>query len=106
MSDSIYSYQILSGGYGVDGILTGTVTRYMPDEKETIYFKNKKGRIESEIFLKEAQVGISAKFIDGDTGEIVWSDNYSYSGFDIDDTINVVVEVILERLRKVTYEGR
>jgi len=92
------SYQSLAGGYDISGILTGTVVRYRPDGQETVYFKNEEGKIESEVFVKEAEVGVSVKFIDGRTGEVVWSDTYSYSGFDIERTVSVIAEVILDRL--------
>ncbi len=98
MSDSLQSYQIVAGGYNVDGIITGTVTKYMPDGEDTVYFKNEDGNIVSEVFFKEAEIGISTKFIDGNTGEVVWSDSYIYSGFTVNDTVRSVVSVMIDRL--------
>ncbi|MFH1416017.1 MAG: hypothetical protein ABIH89_08045 [Elusimicrobiota bacterium] len=106
MSDSIYSYQIMAGGYKVDGIITGTVTKYVPDGEDTVYLKNDEGKIVSEMFIKESEVGVSAKFIDGATGVVLWSDSYTYSGFSVDDTINSVVSVIVRRLEKNRYERK
>lgn len=93
-----WSYRVIAGGFNVDGIITGTVTKYIPDGEDTIYFKNEEGTVVSEVFFKEADIGISAKFIDGATGEVVWSDCYSYSGFEVDDTLKSVVEVLVNRL--------
>jgi TolB-like protein len=97
---SMKSYRVIAADYEVDGIITGTVTKYIPDGKEHIYFKNEEGEIVSEVFLNDAEISISAKFIDGSSGEVVWSDSYSYSGFEMDDTISTVVNVILNRLEK------
>ncbi|MGM0441762.1 MAG: hypothetical protein ACQEQC_05015 [Elusimicrobiota bacterium] len=90
--------KILPSGYDVDAVLTGTVTRYEPDGRETVYFKDSDGEMVSKVFYHDARVGISAKLIDSD-GEIVWSDNYSYSGFDIDHTVSNVVRVIVNRMQ-------
>lgn len=84
----------------VDAIVTGTVFKYVPDGEETIYFKDDKGKIMSEIFFKEAEVGVSIKLVDAVSGEIVWSDDYTYSGFEVDDTITTVIDVIMTRLDK------
>lgn len=93
------SYSVLASGYGVSGIITGTVTRYTPDARHTVYFKNEAGEIISEVFFGNARVGVSAKVIDGKSGDVVWSDNFDYSGFEIDTAINVVVDVLMRRLK-------
>jgi TolB-like protein len=65
-----------------------------------VYFKSEEDKIISEVFFKEAQIGISAKFIDGVSGEVVWSDTYYYSGFEMSDTISTAVDIIVTRLEK------
>ena len=92
------SYLALAAEHQVSGIITGTVTRYAPDARHTVYFKNEEGEIISEVFFRNARVGVSAKVIDGKSGEVVWSDNFDYSGFEIDTAINVVVDVLMRRL--------
>lgn len=96
-SDSI---ALIAAGYGVDGIITGTVIRYIPDGRDRIFFKNDEGKIVSEIFFREAEVGVSAKFIDGKTGEVLWSDVVTHRGFEMEHTINIVVNVLMRRLAR------
>ncbi len=96
-SDSIDS---IASRHNVDGIITGTVIRYIPDGRDRIFFKNDEGRIVSEIFFREAEIGVSAKFIDGKTGEVLWSDVVTHRGLDISHTINIVVNVLTRRLAR------
>jgi len=88
---------------GVDALIMGTVTRYSPDRKERIYIRDTRGQIREEIFLVEAEVGISARMVDTETGEIIWAGNYSYDSFYIDSAIRQAVSAILNSLRGVWF---
>lgn len=86
---------------GVDALVMGTVTRYIPDRKKRIYIKDDQGKIQEEIFLVEAEVGISARMVDVVTGEVIWAGSYVYDSFYIDAAIRQAVSAILNSLRKV-----
>lgn len=84
---------------GVDALIMGTVTRYIPDRKERIYIGDSRGKVREEIFLVEAEVGISARMVDTATGEIIWAGSSSFDSFYIDSAIRQAVSSILNSLR-------
>ncbi len=84
---------------GIDALITGTVIKSLPDRKDVIYFKDEDGEIKSKIFLIDAELGISARMIDVDTGLIIWSGSYTSSSFDIEGAINYTVSVLLNSLK-------
>ncbi|NLB35325.1 MAG: hypothetical protein GX817_05875 [Elusimicrobia bacterium] len=84
---------------GVDALIMGSVTKYHPDRKERIYIRDIRGQVREEIFLVEAEVGISARMVDTETGEIIWAGNYSYDSFYIDSAIRQAVSAILNSLK-------
>ncbi|MBN2406109.1 MAG: hypothetical protein JXJ19_00270 [Elusimicrobia bacterium] len=86
---------------GVDAIILGTVLKYVPDSKKRIYIKDDNGKLQEEIFLVEAEVGISARMVDVVTGEIIWAGSYSYDSFYIDTAIRQAVDAIIKSLGKV-----
>ena len=89
---------------GVDALITGTVTRYIPEHKDTIYFEDEYGEIKSEVFLIGADVGVSARMIDVETGLVVWASSYTYESFDIEGAIRGTVSTLLNSLKKVWPE--
>ena len=98
---------------GVDVIITGTVTKYLPEgesrEKKSTHKEkvksSKKIRIRDErehrLIVVNAQEGISARMIDVETGTIVWANSYSYDAFDIETAVEWTVSDLLRSLRKV-----
>ncbi len=86
---------------GVDAIIMGTITRFVPDKKERIYVRDREGNVREEIFLVEAEVGISARMVDVETGEIIWAGSYVYDSFYMDTAIRQAVNAILNSLRDV-----
>ncbi|MFH1414515.1 MAG: CsgG/HfaB family protein [Elusimicrobiota bacterium] len=88
---------------GVDALIMGTVTRYIPDRKERVYIKDDKGELQEEIFLIEAEIGISARMVDVVTGEVIWASSYFYDSFYVDSAIRQAVSAILDSLKKVWF---
>jgi len=86
---------------GVDALITGTVTRYTPEHKDTIYFKDETGQVRSEVFLIDAEVGISARMFDVETGLVVWASSYTYESFDMEGALRGTVSSLLSSLKKV-----
>jgi TolB-like protein len=86
---------------GVDALITGTVTKYIIEDKDTIYFKDEDGNIKTQVFLKGAEVGVSARMIDVETGLIVWAGSYTYESFDMEGAIRGTVSTLLNSLKKV-----
>jgi len=110
----------------IDVLLTGSVTRYLPERKFLVYLGEKTtdqkiivypslteitgtygytwGRIsgleESRILITNATVGVAAKIIDLKTGEVVWADSYTYEGLDIQTALENVVRYFLHSLAK------
>ncbi len=98
---SVNSAKSIGKILGVDTFITGTVTKFIPDNKERIYFKDEQGNIQEETFLIEAEVGVTARMIDVNTGYIVWSASYNYEGFDIESSVSTVVSTLLNSLNKL-----
>ncbi|GAI18281.1 unnamed protein product [marine sediment metagenome] len=86
---------------GVDALITGTVTKYIAEGRETIYFRDEDGNIKTEVFLKRAEVGVSARMIDVETGLIVWASSYTYESFDMEGAIRGAASRLLNSLKKV-----
>ncbi len=86
---------------GVDALITGTVTKYIPEHKDTLYFRDEYGETRSEVFLIDAELGISARMIDVQTGLVVWASSYSYESFDTEGAIRGTVSTLLNSLKKV-----
>jgi len=86
---------------GVDALVTGTVTRYVPEHRDTMYFTDKNGEVKSEVFLIGAEVGVSARMVDVETGSVVWAGSYTYESFDMEGAIRGTVSTLLNSLKKV-----
>jgi curli biogenesis system outer membrane secretion channel CsgG len=84
---------------GVDAIITGTVIKCLPDRRDVIYFEDENGEVRNKIFLIDAELGVSVRMIDVDTGLIVWSSSYTSSSLDIEGAINYTVSVLLNSLK-------
>jgi len=80
---------------GVDAIVTGTVTKYLPDHKDIVYVRDEQGEEKWDIVVFDAEVSISARMIDVDTGLIIWSGSYSYESFDIESAIRYTASRLL-----------
>jgi len=87
---------------GVDALIIGTVTKSVQDKKERFYLRNEQdNRIREEIFVVNAEVGINARMVDVETGEIVWAGAYSYDSFYIDSAIAQTVSALMDTLKGV-----
>ncbi|OIN96191.1 hypothetical protein AUJ66_07075 [Candidatus Desantisbacteria bacterium CG1_02_38_46] len=99
--------------FGVDAILTGSVIQYLPAQKRTVLFSLGDtvviipGLYVVErgdnyiIYLTDAEIGISARMIDVETGSIVWVASESYRGFSTDSTFQGVILSLVDSLRSV-----
>ncbi|MFW6134572.1 MAG: CsgG/HfaB family protein [Elusimicrobiota bacterium] len=85
---------------GVDALVFGTVTRYIPDKKRRIYIEDPDGNMKEEVFMVDAEVGISARMVDVVTGEVVWAGSYSYDSFYIETAVRQAVSAMLDSLEK------
>ena len=62
--------------------------------------------LRTQLFVNNAEVGISARMIDVETGSIVWANSYSYDAFDIQTAIEWTVSDLLNSLKKVWPQMR
>ncbi len=83
---------------GVDVLMLGTVTRYIPDEKNRIYVRDREGNVKEEIFLVDAEVSISARMVDVVTGEVIWAGAYSYNSFYIETAVRHAVNALFNSI--------
>ncbi|MFH1239400.1 MAG: GNA1162 family protein [bacterium] len=74
---------------GVDAIITGTVMEYSPRVR----------RQQSDITT--AEVSISARMIDVETGSVVWANSYTYDAMDIQTAIEWTISDLLNSLKGV-----
>ena len=88
---------------GVDVLIMGTVTKYIPDKKKRIYIRDDNGEVQEEIFLVEAEVGISARMVDVVTGEVIWAGSYEYDSFYVDAAIRQAVSALVNSLKKIWF---
>ena len=86
---------------GADVILAGTVLQYLPDRRDIMYVDDGSGRKRQEIYLVDAEIGISARLIDVETGIVVWAGYYRYNSFFIESAIRGVVSGLLNSLNGV-----
>lgn len=116
---------------GADVVLTGSVTDYRPGDKMMVFLgdtstTNPNGQTvvvtnpvvslsgtqvtsqgaamgvpNSQVLSVSASVGIIARLIDSKTGDVVWSDVYSYEGMDVQSAMQAVVGSLVRSLAKV-----
>ncbi|OGF48759.1 MAG: hypothetical protein A2231_13280 [Candidatus Firestonebacteria bacterium RIFOXYA2_FULL_40_8] len=84
---------------GVDAILTGSVIKYIEDKKTVIYYNDKDGAPASQSNLQLAEISVSARLFDVETGEIVWSGSDHDSGFEISDAIFGVAQSLVSSIK-------
>jgi len=97
---------------GVDALVLGSVTRYSPQTSYLIVtgssttfvgagaspmgggtrFTNTPalGAPGTSILTSSAQVGLTARLVDVETGSVIWSAHQSYEGFDLDSAMSAV----------------
>ena len=86
---------------GVDALIIGTVTKYIPDRKERFYMRDEQGKLREEIFVVNAEVGISARMVDVESGVVIWASSYSYDSFYVDSAISQTVSAIMDTLKDI-----
>lgn len=84
---------------GVDVVITGSVIKYMEDQKTTVYNTDKDGKTTSQITMSEAEAEVSARMVDVLSGEIVWTSRNRDKAFDIADAISYVVSGLITSLK-------
>jgi len=85
---------------GADAILAGTVFQYLPNRRDIIYVDDGTGSKRQEIFMVDAEIGLSVRLIDVETGVIVWAGNYRYNSFYIESAIRGAVTGLIHSLDK------
>jgi len=84
---------------GVDAILTGSVIKYVEDKKTVIYFNDKDGYPTSQSHLQLAEISVSARLFDVETGEVVWSGSDHDTGFEVSDAIYGVAFSLVDTIK-------
>ena len=89
---------------GVDAILTGSVTKYAEDAGRTFYYTDSSGNSRSDVSMSRAVVGVSARLIDVNTGEIVWTARNDDEAFDISNAVTFVVAGLLDSFKTIKLQ--
>ncbi len=89
---------------GVDAILTGSVTKYAEDASRMIYYTDSSGVLRSEATISRAVVGVSARLIDVNTGEVVWTARNDDEAFDIQNAVSFVVAGLLDSFKAIKLQ--
>lgn len=99
--------------FGVDAIVAGSILQYLPAQKRTVFFSLGDTVVITPglyvvergdnyvIYLTDAEVGISARMIDVETGSIVWVASDSYRGYSTDSAFQGVILSLVDSLRSV-----
>jgi len=104
--------------FGVDAIVTGSIIQYLPAQRRTVFFSSgdplvitpglyivERGN-DYVIYLTDAEIGISARMIDVETGSVVWVASDSYRGFSTDNTFQGVILSLVDSLSSVFPKKR
>jgi curli biogenesis system outer membrane secretion channel CsgG len=96
---------------GVDGIFIGNVTHYAPARSYLVYTGSStvvappvtpvggasrfsrtaaSAAPGTDILTSSAQVGLTARLVDVETGSVVWSAHQNYEGFDADSAMSAI----------------
>ncbi len=92
---------------GIDLFITGTVTKYFPDRSYIVVLGEEtddytlEDELKTHTLITDAEVGVSARMVDVESGFIVWSNVYTYSSLDIETSIEWVVADLLMSLKNV-----
>lgn len=74
---------------GIDAIVTGTVTRYYPEQE---IFEN------GSVRFTAAQVGITCRMIDVSTGEILWAGSDTYDAMNTQTAFDYLTSSLVREL--------
>ena len=97
-------YSKLGKLLGVDAILTGSVSKYAEDAGRTVYSTDANGNARTEIAMSRAVVGVSARLIDVNTGEIIWTARNDDEAFDISNAVTFVVAGLLDSFKTIKLQ--
>ncbi len=116
---------------GADVVLMGAVTDYKPGDKLMVFVGESRsltpsgqtvvvtnpvvtlsgtqvtpqgaalGLPDTQILSVSASVGVIARLVDAQTGDVVWSDTYSYEGLDIQSAMQAVVSSLVKSISRV-----
>ncbi len=97
-------YSKLGKLLGVDAILTGSVSKYSEDAGRTFYYTDSSGNTRADVSMSRAVVGVSARLIDVNTGEIVWSARNDDEAFDLSNAVTFVVAGLLDSFKTIKLQ--
>jgi curli biogenesis system outer membrane secretion channel CsgG len=107
---------------GADAIITGSVTKYRPETKyimknsgnnfysitelkgKSVFIQNFDPTTDTSIIETTAQIGLSLKMIDIETGSILFQAYMDYEGIDTESAIQTISEYIVASLAKYWKE--
>lgn len=72
-------------------IIQGSILKYTPENLQNIYSENSLGKRRSIVKYNEAEVALNLIAVDAASGQIVWSNSYSYEALDIDNALYFAV---------------
>jgi hypothetical protein len=99
--------------FGVDAIITGSIIQYLPAQKRTVFFPVGDTVVITPglylvergnnyvIYMTDAEIGISARMIDVETGSVVWVASDSIRGFSTDSAFQGVIISLAESVKSV-----
>lgn len=99
--------------FAVDAIVAGSVIQYLPAQKRTVFFSPGDTVVITSglyvvergdnyvIYLTDAEVGVSARMIDVETGSVVWVASESFRGFSTDSAFQGVLISLVDSLKSV-----
>ncbi len=97
-------YSRLGKLLGVDAILTGSVSKYSEDAGRTFYYTDSSGNTRTDVSMSRAVVGVSARLIDVNTGEIVWTARNDDEAFDVANAVTFVVAGLLDSFKTIKLQ--
>jgi len=98
---------------GVDVLLAGSVSQFVPAQKRTIYFALGDTPViipglyvvdkgdNYIVYATDAEIGIGARLIDVETGSVVWAASDSYRGLSTDTALQGAVVSLVDALKSV-----
>jgi hypothetical protein len=84
---------------GVDAIFTGSVIKYVEDKNVVVYYNDKDGNPTSQSRLQQAEISVSARLFDVETGEVIWSGSDRDSGLEVSDAIYGVANSLVGSIK-------
>src|SRR3989339_741702 len=86
---------------GVDTLIIGTVTRYIPDSKKRFYLDDPHGGLSEEIFMVYSEFGLTARMVNVETGTVIWVGSYTYDSFYMESAIRLTVSALMDKLDEI-----